>query len=87
MSISADAIKLLQQAQATTRDANRTIDDLIVEHEYQDVTTLVTQAAGALLEPATLLMQSQDEAAFDQIEAAEDLLDAVYDIIEGETDD
>ena len=87
MSISADAIKLLQQAQATTRDAQRSIDDLIVEHEYQDVATLVTQAAVALLEVAALLMQLQDEAALEQLETAEDLLDSVYDIIDGETDE
>jgi hypothetical protein len=87
MSISADAIKLLQQARVTSEEAQRSIDDLIVEHEYQDVATLVTQAAGALLDVAALLMQSQDEAALEHLETAEDLLDAVYDIIDGETDE
>ena len=86
MSTSADAIKLLQQAQTTALDANRAIEDLIVEHDYQDVATLITQAASALLEAATLLMQLQDEAALDQLEAAEDLIDSVYEIIDGETD-
>jgi len=86
MSISADAIKLLQQAQTTTLDANRAIEDLIVAHDYQDVAMLITQAAGALLESATLLMQMQDEAALDQLEAAEDLIDSVYEIIDADTD-
>jgi len=86
MSISADAIKLLQQAQTTTLDANRAIEDLIVAHDYQDVAMLITQAAGALLESATLLMQMQDEAALDQLEAAEDLIDSVYEIIDADID-
>ncbi len=86
MSTSADTIKLLQHAQTTAIDANRAIEDLIVEHDYQDVAMLITQAASALLEAATLLMQLQDEAALDQLEAAEDLIDSVYEIIDGETD-
>jgi hypothetical protein len=86
MSISADALKLLQQAQTTTLDANRAIEDLIVAHDYQDVAMLITQAAGALLESAALLMQLQDEAALDQLEAAEDLIDSVYEIIDADTD-
>lgn len=87
MSISADAIKLLQQAQTTSIDANRAIEDLIVAHDYQDVAMLITQAAGALLESAALLMQLQDEAALEQLENAEDLIDSVYEIIDGETDE
>ena len=86
MSTSTDAIKLLQQAQTISIDANRSIEDLVVEHDYQDVAMLITQAASALLEAATLLMQLQDEPALDQLEAAEDLIDLVYEIIDGETD-
>ena len=86
MSISADAIKLLQQAQTHSIDANRAIEDLVAEHDYQDVAMLITQAASALLEAATLLMQLQDEAALDQLEAAEDLIDSVYEIIDADTD-
>ena len=87
MSVSTDAIKLLQQAQTSANDANRAIEDLVVEHDYQDVAMLITQAASALLESASLLMQLQDEAALDHLEAAEDLIDSVYEIIDGETDE
>ena len=87
MSVSADAIRMLEQARTSAGEAQQAIDDLIVAHDYQDVATLITQAAGALLQTAALLMQQQDEAALDQLEAAEDLLDAVYDIIDGETDE
>ena len=87
MNTSAEAIDLLQQAQTTTQSARSMIDHLIVEHEYQDVASLVTQAAAALLEAAALLMQSQDEAALDTLENADDLLDSVYEIVNAETDD
>ena len=87
MNTSAGATQLLQQALANTRDAVRVIDNLIVEHDYLDVATLVAQAAAALLESAAYLMQSQDEAALDALGSADDLLDAVYDIIDAETDE
>ncbi len=87
MNTSARASDLLQQALASTREAERVVSDLIVEHEYQDVAALVTQAAIALLQAAALLMQSEGEAAFDQMENAEDLLDSVYNIIDAELDD
>jgi hypothetical protein len=81
------ANELLQQALRSAREAEDVVNDLIVTHDYQDVALLVTQAASALLESAALLMQSEGEAAFDQIERAEDLLDAVYGIIESELDE
>ena len=84
---SARVSELLQQALISTRDAERVVNDLIVVHDYQDVTVLVTQAAAALLEAASLLMQSEGEAAFDAMEQAEDLLDSVYNIIDAELDD
>lgn len=87
MNTSARAADLLQQALAATHDAESVISDLIVAHDYQDVALLVTQAAVALLEASSLLMQSQGEAAFDEIERAEDLLDNVYAIIDAEIDD
>ncbi len=87
MNTSARAGELLQQALTSTREAEQVVNDLIVAHDYQDVALLVTQAASALLESAALLMQSQGEAAFDEIEKAEDLLDMVYHIIDGEIDD
>ena len=87
MSTSSEAITLLQQALTTTRSAENTIENLIAVHDYQDVASLVTQAAAALLETATLLMQSQDEAALDMLENADDLLDAVYGIIEADLDE
>ena len=87
MNTSTRASELLQQALNTARDAERTVSDLIAAHEYQDVTVLLTQAAIALLESAALLMQSNSEAAFDEMDKAEDLLDAVYAIIDGEIDE
>ena len=87
MHTSSEAVNLLQQALSLTGQARTTIDNLIVEHDYQDVATLVTQAAAALLEAAAHLMQSQDEAAIIDLESADDLLDAVYDIIDAETDE
>lgn len=87
MNTSATVIDLLTQALATTNQAGRTVGDLVVDHEYQDVAALVIQAAAALLQSASLLMQSEAEAAFDQMETAEDLLDSVYTIIDGELDE
>lgn len=84
---SSEASKRLEQALATSREAASIIDNLIAEHEYQDVALLVTQAAGKLLEAAAALMQSNDEAGLGALESADDLLDAVYDIIDGETDE
>ena len=81
------ATKRLEQALATTREAVSIIDNLIADHEYQDVASLVTQAAGKLLEAAASLMQSKDEDGIGALESADDLLDAVYDIIDGETDE
>lgn len=87
MSTSAEAITQLEQALTATRSAEQTIENLIAAHDYQDVASLVTQAAAALLETATLLMQSQDVAALDMLENADDLLDAVYGIIEADLDE
>ena len=87
MNTSDTAIKQLQQAMTTTEQAVNTINNLIAAHDYQDVASLVAQAADALLEAATLLMQSQDEAALDALENADDLIESVYNIIEGELDD
>ena len=84
---SGEATKRLEQALATTREAVSIIVNLIADHEYQDVASLVTQAAGKLLEAAAALMQSDDEAGIGALESADDLLDAVYDIIDGETDE
>lgn len=84
---SSEASKRLEQALATTREAVTIIDNLIAEHEYQDVASLVSQAAVKLLESASALMQSNDEAGISALESADDLLDAVWDIIDGETDE
>ena len=86
MSTSADVIQSLEQASAATRTAIRQIDDLIVEHDYQDVATLGAQATEALLEAASRLMQSKDEAAVDALDRADELMDSVYAIIEGDLD-
>jgi hypothetical protein len=87
MNTSTDGINRLQQALKETNSAVEIINNLIVEHDYQDVASLVAQAAASLLESASLLLQSQDEAALDAIERADDFLEAVYDIIEAETDE
>jgi hypothetical protein len=87
MNTSARAHELLQQALRTTAESRAVIDDLLAPHDYQDVATLVTQAAAELLTAAAHLMQSQDEVALDALGRADDLLDAVYDIIDGETDE
>ncbi len=87
MHTSGEAVKLLQQALTTSREAGKVIENLIAEHDYQDVAVLVTQAAGSLLEAVAALMQSDDEAAVAALDNADDLLDAVFDIIDAETDE
>lgn len=87
MNTSAEASRLIDQALATTRESTRVIQNLMVAHDYQDVAALVTQAAAALLQSASQLMQMQDEAALASLADADDLLDAVYDIIDAETDE
>jgi hypothetical protein len=87
MNTSAKAIQLLQTALTNAQSANAVIEDLVVEHEYQDVASLVTQASAALLETAILLLELKDEPALDLLEQAEDLLESVYTIIDGETDE
>lgn len=87
MHTSGEASSQLEQALATTRAAITTIDQLIAAHDYQDVASLVAQAAAKLLEAAAALMRSDDVTGIAALEAADDLLDAVYDIIDGETDE
>ncbi|MBL8154918.1 MAG: hypothetical protein JNM70_12105 [Anaerolineae bacterium] len=87
MNTSAEASRLIEQALATTRESARVIQNLVAAHDYQDVAALVTQAAAALLQSASQLMQMQDEAALASLADADDLLDAVYDIIDAETDE
>lgn len=87
MHTSAQAVQLLQEALTKAQAANDVINDLIVEHEYQDVASLIAQAGAALLEAASRLMQSDEAAGLDALDAAEDLLDEVYVIIDGETDE
>lgn len=87
MSTSAEVLKSLEQALSATQTALKQIDDLIVAHDYQDVASLVTNAAASLLQSASHLMKSKDEDAFAALEAADDYLDAVYDIIDSETED
>lgn len=87
MHTSTEAAQLLQEALAKTRAAAQVINNLVIEHEYQDVAVLVAQAGAALMEAAMLLLESKDEEALDSIEQADDLLDAVYKIIDGEIDE
>ena len=87
MNTSVEATRKLQDALKLTRDARDIIDNLIAPHDYQDVATLITQAAAALLEAATLFMEKHDEDALAKIEEADDLVEAMYDIIDGDLDD
>lgn len=87
MNTSGEAVKLLQQGLANSREAAKVIENLIAEHDYQDVAVLVAQAAASLLEAASALMQSDDEAAVAALDNADDLLDAVFDIIDAEVGD
>ena len=87
MHTSTEAAQLLQEALTKTRAATQVINNLVIEHEYQDVAVLVAQAGAALMEAAMLLLDSKDEAALDALEQADDLLDAVYKIIDGEVDE
>jgi hypothetical protein len=87
MSTSGEALKTLEQALTTTRTAVKQLDDLIVPHDYQDVASLVANAAASLLQSAAYLMQSKDEDAFAALEAADDYLDEVYHIIDSETEE
>ncbi|MBE2184973.1 MAG: hypothetical protein IAE89_16200 [Anaerolineae bacterium] len=87
MNTSSEALRLLQEATKSTQQALNVIDNLVVEHDFQDVASLITQAASALLISAERLMQSNDAAALEAMETAEDLLDAVYNIIDSELDE
>ncbi len=87
METSQEAIRLLTEALNTAQNAKVVIDNLIVEHDYQDVASLITNATIQLLESAALLLQSDDEGAFDRLSDADDILDAVFGIIDAETDE
>jgi hypothetical protein len=87
MNTSSEAVKRLQEAIKAAKSAGDVVENLVAEHEYQDVASLITQAAAAMLECASLLMQGDDEAALDNLDRAEDLLDEVYGIIDGEVDE
>lgn len=87
MNTSSEALRLLNQALADTRQAGAVIDDLFAPHDYQDVAALVVKASAALLESTVRLLESNPDAALDALEAADDLLDAVYDVIDSETDE
>ena len=85
--ISSTAIQHLQQARKETQSALDTINNLIVEHEFQDIAELVTRASDSLLEAATLLMQSQDVSALAAMERADDYVARAYEIIDEELDE
>ena len=87
MNTSVEATKKLQDAFKTAREAQAIIDNLIAPHDYQDVASLITQAAAAMLEAATLFMEKHDEDALAKIEEADDLVEAMYDIIDGDLDE
>jgi phosphate uptake regulator len=87
MNTSVEATKKLQDALKLAREAQSIIDNLIAPHDYQDVATLIAQAAASMLEAATLFMEKHDEDALAKIEEADDLVEAMYDIIDGDLDE
>jgi hypothetical protein len=87
MNTSTEAIRQLEQALENARQGVKTIDNLIIEHDYQDVASLLAQSAAALLESAAALMKNEDEPALEHLSRADDLLDAVWNIIDSEVDD
>ena len=86
MNTSTEVIKQLQETIEKAQKAQNTVDNLIAVHDYQDVASLVIQAAEAMLHSGIALMQSEDENALNLIESAEDLIDDIYKIIEGDLD-
>jgi vacuolar-type H+-ATPase subunit E/Vma4 len=87
MNTSVEATKKLQDAAKMVKEAQKVIDNLLAPHDYQDVASLVSQAAAAMLESATLFMEKHDEDALAKIEEADNLVEAMYDIIEGDLDE
>lgn len=81
-----EAVKHIEAARASAQVAIRTVDNLLVPNDYQDVAALTIRAAAALLAAAAQFLTEGDEVAFDSISRSEDLLDAVYEIITGDID-
>lgn len=86
MNTSSEVVKQLQDAIQKTQSAQNVLDNLIAVHDYEDIATLVLQAAEALLHAASALMQHEDENALQLVESAEDLIDEMYKIIDGDMD-
>lgn len=87
METSSMAVGQLAQALSAAREASRIIDNLIAEHEYQDVASLTVKAAAELLQATTHMMQSQSDMALSAMDAADELMDAVFTIIDGEVEE
>ena len=88
MSTSSEVVKSLEQALTATRTALQQTDDLIVAHDYQDVASLVTNAAAALLAIRHLPdVLSKDEDAFRGAWSGTLPGHAVYDIIDSEIEE
>lgn len=87
MQTSVAATQQLELALEATKSATDIIENLVAEHLYQDVASLVTQAASALIEAANALMRLDDSSAIEFLDKADDLLDDIFYIIDAETDD
>lgn len=87
MSTSNDVIQALNDARASTAQIQALLNDLIVEHTFQDVATLSLAAAAELLQTTQHFMEQQDEPAIDSLERVDELLDELYAIIEGDLDE
>ena len=87
MTTSSEVLRLLGQASTFTQDANKNIDNLIVDHDYQQVAGIITKAAVALIESAAHLMRSDSDAGFEALESADDFLDEAYALIDSQIDE
>jgi len=85
--ISSEVIKHLEEARKETQSALQTVNNLIVEHEFQDMADLIARGADALLEASLLLMKSQDVDALSAMERADEYVARVYEIMDDEIDE
>ncbi len=85
--ISSEVIKHLEEARKETQSALQTVNNLIVEHEFQDMVDLIARGADALLEASLLLMKSQDVDALSAMERADEYVARVYEIMDDEIDE
>ena len=82
-----DAVRRLHQANDGVRTAISKIDEHVGESDYNDMASLIANAASALIQATVHLLEERDEAAFDMLEQADDFLDSAMDIVDVEDED